>query len=57
MKKYDLVHTYRFGESLAAVLAKNVYSAQFHGNPESDTEIFCIHASKVRKIGQTLVSR
>ena len=46
MKKYDLVHTYRFGESLAAVLAKNVYSAQFHGNPESDTEIFCIHASK-----------
>lgn len=46
MKKYDLVHTYRFGESLAAVLAKNVYSAQFHGNPESDTEIFYIHASK-----------
>ena len=46
MKKYNLVHTYRFGESLAAVLAKNVYSAQFHGNPESDTEIFCIHASK-----------
>ena len=46
MRKYDLVHTYRFGESLAAVLAKNVYSAQFHGNPESDTEIFYIHASK-----------
>ena len=46
MRKYDLVHTYRFGESLAAVLAKNVYSAQFHGNPESNTQIFCIHASK-----------
>ena len=46
MKKYDLVHTYRFGESLAAVLAKNVYSAQFHGNPENDTEIFYLHASK-----------
>lgn len=48
MQKFDLVHTYRFGEALASVLANNVYSEQFHGDLANNTEIYFIHAKKSR---------
>lgn len=46
MSKYDLVHTYRFGESLANVLASDVYSDSFHGDKNCKTNIYYIRASR-----------
>lgn len=46
MQKFDLTHTYRFGEELANVLAKHVYQNGFHGNPDHSTEIYYIDAPK-----------
>lgn len=46
MAKYDLVHTYRFGESLANVLASDVYSDSFHGDINCKTKIYYIRASR-----------
>ena len=53
LKRFDLTHTYRFGEALAKVLAKTVYSSSFYGNPAHKTDIFVLHAAasqeKVKK--------
>ena len=47
IKKSDLIQTYRFGPALANVLAEEVYSESFTGNPNFETEIFFISAKKV----------
>lgn len=48
MKKYDLLYTYRFGESLAEILADEVYSENFHGNRNCNTELFYIDAVRMQ---------
>ena len=47
MKKYDLQHTFRFGEKLAKVLSRYVYTEQFCGNPNVDTEVVVIDVTKM----------
>ena len=47
MRKFNLTHTYRFGESLAQVLASDVYTEGFFGDPNHDTEIYFIPVSRV----------
>lgn len=53
LKRFDLTHTYRFGEALAHVLAETVYSGSFYGNPAHNTDICFLHAGassqKVKK--------
>ncbi|MGN0459921.1 MAG: AAA domain-containing protein [Ruminococcus sp.] len=44
---FTLNHTYRFGEALASVLAKSVYSPQFHGSQNFETEIYYIDCPKM----------
>ncbi len=44
MKRFDLLHSYRFSKSLADILAKNVYSPAFTGDINSETEIICLNA-------------
>lgn len=39
MARFNLLHTFRFGESLAQVLARFVYTPQFHGNHLIQTNI------------------
>ena len=46
MKKYNLVHSYRFGEALARVLADDVYDSSFRGYDGHDTGIYYINAPK-----------
>ena len=46
LKRFDLTHTYRFGEDLARVLANSVYTQDFVGNPEYSTDIYFAHAEK-----------
>lgn len=47
MVRYDLNYTFRFGETLANVLAENVYTPLFHGSKESNTAIYYINAPKL----------
>lgn len=47
MKKYSLVNTYRFGETLAQVLADDVYDHSFRGNDGQNTTIYYIDAPKL----------
>ena len=47
MVRYDLNYTFRFGESLANVLAENVYTPLFHGSKENNTAIYYINAPKL----------
>ena len=49
MIRFDLTHTYRFGENLANVLAQFIYSSSFHGNPQHSTEIYFLHATKQKQ--------
>lgn len=49
LKRFDLTHTYRFGEALAKVLARTVYSSSFYGNPAHKTDIFVLHAAASRE--------
>ena len=44
MKRFDLLHSYRFSKSLADILAENVYSSDFTGDINSETEIICLNA-------------
>ena len=46
LKKYDLLESYRFGDSLARILAGEVYNAAFHGHKNIGTEIYYIDAPK-----------
>ena len=46
MRKYNLVNSYRFGESLARVLADDVYDRAFRGHDGHETKIFYIDAPK-----------
>ena len=46
MVKFDLLLSYRFGESLARVLADDVYDSSFKGNNEHNTRILYIDAPK-----------
>ena len=46
LQKYDLVYSFRFGTSLASVLAGEVYSAELQGNPLRDTRIYYIHTPR-----------
>ncbi len=48
MEKFDLIHTYRFGELLASVLASYVYPNKFYGDSNYDTDIFYINAPNER---------
>lgn len=46
--KTSLNSTYRFGNNLAKILAKHVYSNDFKSNnPEGETKISCIDAQKI----------
>ncbi len=47
MRRYDLNNSYRFGTSLAAVLADEVYSPFFKGNDGCDTTIYYADAPKL----------
>lgn len=47
MVRYDLNYTFRFGETLANVLAENVYTPLFHGSKENNTAIYYINAPKL----------
>ena len=49
MARFDLTHTYRFGEELAQVLAQSVYSKDFHGSMQHSTEIYFINTPKSPK--------
>ncbi len=44
---YNLNHTFRFGEKLANVLAEYVYTPDFHGTEENNTDIYYINSPKV----------
>lgn len=44
MARFNLLHTFRFGESLAQVLARFVYTPQFHGNSFIQTNISILNA-------------
>lgn len=44
MARFDLLHTFRFGESLAQVLARFVYTPEFRGNEAIQTNITILHA-------------
>lgn len=44
--KYDLLQTFRFGESLAVVLDRFVYQSGFQGNPEIGTALYFVSASR-----------
>lgn len=46
IKKFELTHSYRFGEALGRVLATYVYSDGFHGDKNHDTDIFYINAPR-----------
>ena len=46
LKKFDLLHTYRFGESLAYILSRFIYTHEFQGNQTVHTNIFVLHAPK-----------
>ena len=46
MVKFDLLLSYRFGESLARVLADDVYDSSFRGNDDHNTRILYIDAPK-----------
>lgn len=46
MVRFDLLLSYRFGESLAQVLAGNIYSCSFRGNNAHNTRIFYVDAPK-----------
>lgn len=46
MAKYDLLHTYRFGDSLARVLGRFIYSDKFQGNQNVATNIIVIDVPK-----------
>ncbi len=52
LKRFDLTHTYRFGEDLARVLANSVYTRDFVGNPEHSTDIYFAHAEKTSQAGK-----
>lgn len=43
MQKFDLLHTFRFGETLADILGHFIYTTEFHGNPDLDTNITVLH--------------
>lgn len=47
MVRYDLNYTFRFGETLANVLSKNVYTPLFHGSQDNNTAVFYINAPKI----------
>ena len=44
--KYDLNHTFRFGKELANILADTVYSENFQGSDEHQTNIYYIDCPK-----------
>lgn len=44
---YNLNHTFRFGEKLANILAEHVYTPNFHGSEETNTNIYYINSPKV----------
>lgn len=44
---YSLNHTFRFGEKLANILAKSVYSPLFHGSTDNDTVIYYVNSPKI----------
>lgn len=46
MQKYDLTYTHRFGENLAALLAKHVYMGTFRGSAEHLINIHVLNAQK-----------
>ncbi len=48
LERYDLLHTFRFGESLSKVLSRFVYASDFHGNPAVDTDIVILDVPKQR---------
>lgn len=48
MKQYDLIHTFRFGEALASVLASEVYANDFYGNIDCRTEIYYINIKRMK---------
>lgn len=46
MKQFNLQHTFRFGEGLAKVLSRYVYTEQFCGNPNIETSVIVINVPK-----------
>ncbi|BAK99611.1 hypothetical protein OBV_24130 [Oscillibacter valericigenes Sjm18-20] len=44
MQKYDLTATFRFGNSLASLLASYVYAPNFHSESDDGTSIYCLDA-------------
>lgn len=44
--KFELNHTFRFGEKLAEILANSVYSSNFKGSAEHKTNIYFIDCPK-----------
>lgn len=47
MRKFNLIHTYRFGESLAHVLESEVYTEGFSGSVNHDTEIYYLPIHRI----------
>lgn len=55
MQKYDLTHSYRFGNNLASILAGSVYAENLTGNDEVHTELCFINAPrKLEQKGQLI---
>jgi hypothetical protein len=51
MVQASLDATYRFGDNLAQVLARYVYTPSFHSlNPNGETQIYFVHAKKVDEL-------
>ncbi|WP_352415025.1 AAA domain-containing protein [Oscillibacter ruminantium] len=44
MQKYNLTATFRFGNSLASLLASYVYAPNFHSASDDGTSIYCLDA-------------
>ena len=49
VEKFALSRSYRFGESLASILAGYVYTEDFCGNPDVYTKIVCLDAQRKKE--------
>ena len=46
IQKFQLNHTFRFGEELAQILSEYIYSNNFHGDKEHGTEIYYVSCAE-----------
>ena len=57
MPKFDLLQSYRFGDSLASILAGEVYAEALKGNARVQTELLFINAPRRPQTGSNPIKR